>query len=290
MRGDKIGIIGRNGAGKTTLLKLLLGQLDPDEGSVRLGTNLQVAYFDQLRDTLDDNKTVQENVADGADRIEIGGKSKHVIGYLQEFLFTAERARTKVRFLSGGEKNRALLARLMTQPANVIVLDEPTNDLDSETLEMLEEQLVDFNGTLLMVSHDRTFLNNVVTSTIVFEEGGVAEYVGGYDDWQATVTRRTTDEKQTVAKPSAPTKGKEKEKSVSNAGKRKLSYKDQRELDKLPDMIEQLESEIAALHAMMAEPKYYEKPGEEIAADAAKLNDIEQQRTAAFARWEELES
>ncbi|MCL4168934.1 UNVERIFIED_CONTAM: hypothetical protein GTU68_030858, partial [Idotea baltica] len=162
MRGDKVGIIGRNGAGKTTLLKLLLGQLEPQQGNVRLGTNLQVAYFDQLRDTLDPNKTVQDNVGEGADRLEIGGNTKHILGYLQDFLFTPERARTEVRFLSGGERNRALLAKLMTQPANVIVLDEPTNDLDAETLEMLEEQLAQFAGTLLMVSHDRTFLNNVV--------------------------------------------------------------------------------------------------------------------------------
>ncbi len=179
MRGDKIGLIGPNGAGKTTLLKLLLGQLSPDAGSVRLGTNLQVAYFDQLRDTLDPDKTVQENVGGGSDQIRIGEKTKHILGYLQDYLFTPERARTEVRFLSGGERNRALLAKLMMQPANVIVLDEPTNDLDSETLELLEEQLAQFAGTLLIVSHDRTFLNNVVTSTIVFEDSGVREYVGG---------------------------------------------------------------------------------------------------------------
>ena len=266
MRGDKIGIIGRNGAGKTTLLKLLLGQLDPNEGRVRLGTNLQVAYFDQLRDTLDPNKTVQENVADGADRITIGGKTKHIIGYLQDFLFTPERARTEVRFLSGGERNRALLARLMTQPANVIVLDEPTNDLDSETLELLEEQLVDFRGTLLMVSHDRTFLNNVVTSTIVFEESGAREYVGGYDEWQAAVARRNENSTPTPNKSkgprrviSDPAKSKTLPSHADNEEtKKKLSYKEQRELDQLPTRIEKLESEIAAMHDVMADAGYYQ--------------------------------
>tara|TARA_R110002049_G_scaffold2750_8_gene22101 strand:- start:797 stop:2626 length:1830 start_codon:yes stop_codon:yes gene_type:complete len=299
MRGDKIGIIGRNGAGKTTLLKLLLGRLEPDAGNVRLGTNLQVAYFDQLRDTLDEDKTVQENVGDGSDRIVIGDKTKHIIGYLQEFLFTAERARTKVRFLSGGERNRALLARLMTKPANVIVLDEPTNDLDSETLEMLEEQLVEFSGTLLMVSHDRTFLNNVVTSTIVFEENGVSEYVGGYDEWQAAVARRAKADRQAVTKSAKkPAKSKEPTRSTSanlgqgnpSSAKRKLSYKDQRDLDQLPVRIEKLETEIAELHALMAEPNYYQKPGEEIAVDAASLAKLEQKLADAFARWEELES
>ena len=162
MRGDKIGIIGPNGAGKTTLLKLLLGQLSPDSGSVRLGTNLKIAYFDQLRDSLDPNKSIQENVGEGSDKVNIGGQTKHILGYLQDFLFTPERARTEVRFVSGGERNRALLAKLMTRPANVLVLDEPTNDLDSETLELLEEQLAGFAGTLLLVSHDRTFLNNIV--------------------------------------------------------------------------------------------------------------------------------
>ena len=183
MRGDKIGIIGPNGAGKTTLLRLLLGQLAPQAGSVRLGTNLQVAYFDQLREQLDEDATVQDNLGAGGETLSINGSSRHVLGYLQDFLFTPERARTPVRFLSGGERNRLLLARLFSKPANVIVLDEPTNDLDTETLELLEERLVEFAGTLLLVSHDRAFLNNVVTSTIVFEAGEVREYVGGYDDW-----------------------------------------------------------------------------------------------------------
>ena len=202
MRGDKIGIIGPNGAGKTTLLRVLLGQLPPQSGTVRLGTNLQIAYFDQLRQQLDEERSVQDNVGDGYETVEINGRSRHVIGYLQDFLFSPERARTPVRFLSGGERNRILLAKLFAKPANVIVLDEPTNDLDAETLELLEERLVQFDGTVLLVSHDRTFLNNVVTSTIVFEDGGVREYVGGYDDWlrqRAARTGNSTPAKSKIA-------------------------------------------------------------------------------------------
>src|SRR6478735_10156613 len=183
MRGDKIGFIGPNGVGKTTLLRLLLGQLEPQQGSVKLGTNLEIAYFDQLRDQLNEEATVQDNLGAGGEMVSTGGGSRHVLGYLQDFLFTPDRSRTLVRFLSGGERNRLLLARLFLKPANVLVLDEPTNDLDPETLELLEERLVDFAGTILLVSHDRAFLNNVVTSTIVFEPGGAREYVGGYDDW-----------------------------------------------------------------------------------------------------------
>lgn len=291
MRGDKVGIMGRNGAGKTTLLKLLLGELEPQSGTVRTGTNLQIAYFDQLRDTLDPNKTVQENVGDGADKLQIGDKTKHVLGYLQDFLFTPERARTEVRFLSGGERNRALLAKLMTQPANVIVLDEPTNDLDSETLELLEEQLVQFGGTLLMVSHDRTFLNNVVTSTIVFEEDGANEYVGGYDAWQAIAQRRQKESKgKSEVKPKAS-----KEKSSDSpspaakpAGK-KLSFNEQQELKKLPGKIEGYEKSIAKLHEAMAEPGYYQLGGDKIAEDAASLKELESNLAAAFERWEQLE-
>jgi len=286
MRGDKVGIMGRNGAGKTTLLKLLLGQLEPQQGNVRLGTNLQIAYFDQLRDTLDPNQTVQDNVGEGADRLEIAGVTKHILGYLQDFLFTPERARTEVRFLSGGERNRALLAKLMTQPANVIVLDEPTNDLDAETLEMLEEQLSQFAGTLLMVSHDRTFLNNVVTSTIVFEDDGVNEYVGGYDDWQATLARRTSETKVTASKPKAKASGP----SAKKAPEKKRSFKEKFELEKLPSEIEKLESQIAAIHEEMADPGYYQLGGDKLAADADKLKQIESDLAAKFTRWEELES
>ena len=294
MRGDKLGIIGPNGAGKSTLLKLLLGKLKPNEGKVRLGTNLSIAYFDQLRDTLDPEKTVEENVGDGSDRIQIGDKTKHIIGYLQDFLFTPERVRTQVKFLSGGERNRVLLAKLMTQPANVIVLDEPTNDLDAETLEMLEDELVEFAGTVLMVSHDRTFLNNVVSSTIVFEEDGVNEYVGGYDDWRATIERRKASEAEPESKTS---KSKSATKSSTDKAQppvkpatKKLSFKEKFELEKLPAKIETLEQEIEGLHQTMADPEFYQQAGPEIAVVSSKLSRAEEALAKAFARWEELES
>lgn len=293
MRGDRVGIIGPNGAGKTTLLKLLLGHLQPEGGKVRLGTNLQITYFDQLRDTLDPELTVQENVGEGNERLKIGDTTKHVIGYLQDYLFTPERARTKVKFLSGGERNRALLAKLMTRPANVIVLDEPTNDLDAETLELLEEQLAEFGGTLLMVSHDRTFLNNVVTSTIVFEDDGRGgfqprEYVGGYDDWQDAVSRRESEppsesKKKTESKSSKPA-------PPAQSEKKKLSYNEKRELEQLPTKIEALEEKIAAMHASMAEPDYYQKDRDLIAKDAAELKSMEAELESAFQRWEILEA
>ncbi len=290
MRGDKIGIIGPNGAGKSTLLKLLLGQLQPDAGTVRLGTNLQIAYFDQLRDTLDPNKTVQDNVGDGSDRVEIGGNTKHILGYLQDFLFTPERARTEIRFLSGGERNRALLAKLMTQPANVIILDEPTNDLDSETLELLEEQLTSFDGTLLMVSHDRTFLNNIVTSTIVFEDDTVNEYVGGYDEWRAAVGRR---KQRDSTKSSPPTKTSVSQKSPAaspaSSMTKKLSYNEKRELQQLPERIESLESEIKELHDQMADPGFYQAGGAEMAVKSAKLSELEKSLADTYTRWGDLE-
>jgi ATP-binding cassette subfamily F protein uup len=289
MRGDKVGILGPNGVGKTTLLKLLLGQLQPRSGSVRLGTKVHVAYFDQLRDTLDPNKTVLENVGEGSDKVKIGDKTKHIIGYLQDFLFTPERARTEVRFLSGGERNRALLARLMTKPANVIVLDEPTNDLDSETLELLEEQLVEFGGTLLIVSHDRTFLNNVVTSTIVFEDGEVNEYVGGYDEWRAAVARRQSAEPVPQAKPKTKQAARQSDRSAAPAVKR-LSYNEKRELEQLPERIEKIEAEISALHDAMSDPDYFKQGGAGIAADAARLKELEGSLDTGYARWEELES
>ena len=290
MRGDRIGIIGPNGSGKTTLLRLLLGQLAPTTGSVRLGTNLRIAFFDQLRDQLDDEKTVADNVADGYETVQIGGQPRHVIGYLQDFLFTPDRTRTPVKRLSGGERNRVLLARLFAKPANLIVLDEPTNDLDAETLEMLEERLVTFAGTVLVVSHDRTFLDNVVTSTLVFEPTSagtsfaVKDYVGGYTDW---IRQRPTapagaapPREQTV--PAAP--------AATEAPKKKRSFKEQRELDGLPALIETLEAEIASLHATLAQPDYYRQPGEIIAGDQARLGDLESRLAAAFARWEVLET
>jgi ABC transport system ATP-binding/permease protein len=286
MRGDKVGIIGPNGAGKTTLLRILLGQLEPQAGSVRLGTNLQIAYFDQLRQQLNDEASVQDNVADGYDTVRVGDSPRHVIGYLQGFLFSPERARMPVKFLSGGERNRLLLAKLFTKPANVIVLDEPTNDLDTETLELLEDRLVNFTGTVLLVSHDRAFLNNVVTSTIVFEENGVREYFGGYDDWvrqrKPAATRQTGEGSTARARSS-------KAAEPLPGEKRKLTFKERKELESLPEFIAKCESQIAALHSEMAEPQFYQQSGPRIAAEQARLTELERQLAAAYHRWEELE-
>jgi ATP-binding cassette subfamily F protein uup len=292
MRGDRIGIIGPNGSGKTTLLRLLLGELAPASGSVRLGTNLRIAFFDQLRDQLDDERTVADNVADGYETVQIGGQPRHVVGYLQDFLFAPDRIRTPVKFLSGGERNRVLLARLFAKPANLIVLDEPTNDLDAETLELLEERLVDFAGTVLVVSHDRSFLDNVVTSTLVFEPTGrggafaVKEYVGGYTDWL----------RQRPAAAPAPRESPAPRAAAATAPhqaeppRKKRSFKEQRELENLPALIETLETETAALHAAMAEPGYFRQPGDLLAREQARLRDLETRLAEAFSRWEALES
>ena len=286
MRGDKVGIIGRNGAGKSTLLKVMLGKLEPTSGNVKLGTNVDIAYFDQLRDQLDENETVQEAVGEGSDSILINGTKKHVLGYLQDFLFAPERARTQIKFLSGGERNRILLAKLFAKPTNLIVLDEPTNDLDAETLELLEEKLIDFGGTVLLVSHDRAFLNNVVTSTVVFEDDGVNEYVGGFDDWQRQKATRL------AATESAPKESKKK--SSSQASKqetgRKLKYKEKQELEKLPEQIETLEAEIAGFHEAMAQSDFYQQPKEAIASTQAKVTALQSSLEQMYARWEELES
>ena len=283
MRGDKIGIVGPNGAGKTTLLRLLLGQLKPQAGSVRLGTNLELAYFDQLRHQLDDEQSVQESIGAGSDTIEMHGQRKHVIGYLQDFLFTPERARTQIKFLSGGERNRILLAKLFANPANVIVLDEPTNDLDTETLELLEERLIQFEGTILTVSHDRAFLNNVVTSTIAFDSSGVREYVGGYDDW---VRQRSTvvDANPAVAGGEKKRNPKPKTETV-----RRLGFKEKHELESLPATIESLEAAAAELHQVMADADFYQQSSEQIAAKQSELQEVEQQLAASYQRWEELE-
>jgi ATP-binding cassette subfamily F protein uup len=297
-RGDKIGIVGPNGVGKTTFLKLLLGELAPDSGSVRLGSNLQIAYFDQLRQQLDEQKTVEEDVSDGYQTVQVAGSSRHVLGYLQDFLFTPERARTKIAHLSGGERNRVLLAKLFTKPANVIVLDEPTNDLDAETIEMLEERLVSYSGTLLMVSHDREFLNNVVTSTVVFEEVDghfqPNEYVGGYDDWFRIAQTRSSNTKTTASDkiqtdmqnstaPSPP-------KNEPNNTKKKLSFKEQKELEKIPLEIESLEKSIAEIHELMGDAEFYKRPGEDIAETQTKLTSLQEKLEAIYQRWEELES
>jgi ATP-binding cassette subfamily F protein uup len=286
MRGDRIGIIGPNGSGKTTLLRLLLGELPPTSGSVRLGTNLRIAFFDQLRNQLDDAKTVADNVADGYETVAIGDRPRHVLGYLQDFLFTPDRARVPVKFLSGGERNRVLLAKLFAKPANLIVLDEPTNDLDAETLEMLEARLVEFTGTVLVVSHDRSFLDNVVTSTLVFERtvgtaaSTVKEYVGGYSDWLAH--RPPADATRPPAATQAPAR--------PGTSAKKRSFKEQRELEALPALIESLEAEAAALQASMAEPGYYSRSRDVLAGDQARLVALEERLAESFARWEALET
>lgn len=297
LRGDKIGIIGPNGVGKTTLLRVLLGQLAPTQGRIRLGTNLQIAYFDQLRAQLRDDHTVQENVADGYDTVRVGGKTQHVIGYLRDFLFTPERARTPVRFLSGGERNRLLLARLFAKPANVVVLDEPTNDLDTETLELLEDSLVEYDGTVLLVSHDRAFLNNVVTSTLVFEGELVREYAGGYDDWlrQRPSAAIGGEARGLTArgKPTSANSEKDRRLSDSHASaprERRLTYKEQQELAALPETISRLEAEIADLHQTLASPEFYKRPGEEIARETARLRQLDEQLVEAYHRWEALEA
>ncbi len=288
MRGDKIGVIGPNGSGKTTLLRLLLGQMTPLRGKVRLGTNLEVAYYDQLREQLDEEKTVMENVSgSGNDTIMINGKPRHIIGYMQDFLFSPERARTPVKVLSGGERNRLLLARLFTKPSNVLVMDEPTNDLDVETLELLEELLLDYSGTLLLVSHDRAFLNNVVTSTIVLEgEGEVNEYPGGYDDW---LNQRKSKVKESKP-PKLPDKAAEEEPARQKKPQaRKLSHKEEQELAALPAKIEKLETKQDELYTLMADPAFFKKSPSEIAALKDKLEKIEDELLKIFERWELLE-
>lgn len=290
VRGDKVGIIGPNGSGKTTLLRLLLGELEPQTGTVRLGTNLQVAYFDQLRDQLDDSATVQQNVCGENTTVTFNGERRHIVGYLQEFLFSSERARTPAGLLSGGERNRLLLAKLFTQPANVLVMDEPTNDLDAETLELLENLLVEFTGTLLLVSHDRTFLNNVVTNTLVFETAhsgafAVNEYAGGYDDWlrQRPKPGSPPTAGTAPAKPTATMVG-----AHAPARPRKPSFKERQELETLPARIEALESEQHELAARMADPTFYQGDGSSTVQATARLAQLEKELAAAFERWEEL--
>lgn len=286
LRGDKVGIIGPNGAGKTTLLKLLLGELEPDTGQVRLGTNLQPAYFDQQRAQLDPEKSLFDNLGDGREFVEVGGRQRHLIGYLRDFLFPPDRVRAPVKVLSGGERNRLLLAKLFARPANILVLDEPTNDLDVETLELLEERLLQYPGTVLLVSHDRAFLNNVVTSSLVFEgEGRVREYAGGYDDWlrqRVPVTPIAT-----AAEKKGPKRARSKK---GGAGVRKLTYRESGELEGLPGMIESLETEQETLYNAMADPAFYQEGGDAIPRARARLAEVEQELVAAYDRWEELEA
>ncbi|MGY6274909.1 ATP-binding cassette domain-containing protein [Methylomonas sp. MgM2] len=286
-RGDKIGLIGNNGAGKSTLLKLLLGQLEPTGGTVELGTNLQIAYFDQLREQLDPDISVADSVLDGGEFIDLPDGKRHVMSYLADFLFAPARARSPVRSLSGGEKNRLLLARLFTKPANLIVMDEPTNDLDLETLEILEEKLVEYQGTLLLVSHDREFLDNVVTSVLVFDgEGRVEEYIGGYADWVRLAEQNKKAEAEMV-KASAETVKKEKPKS---APAKKLGYKEQRELEQLPERIEQLEALQAELTDRIGQPDFYKQSQDQVAELLDRLKATEEELAQAYQRWDELDA
>jgi ATP-binding cassette subfamily F protein uup len=290
-RGDRVGIVGPNGAGKSTLIRLLLGDLQPTSGDVIRGTNLEVAYFDQHRMALNEDLNALDNVAGGSDSVEINGSRKHIIGYLQDFLFTPERARAPITKLSGGERNRLLLAKLFARPANVIVMDEPTNDLDIETLELLEELLASWPGTLLLVSHDRDFLDAVVSSTLVFEgDGRVREYVGGYSDW---LRQRPAAVATTTAKSAAPSASPAATPPAAtpadSAPKKRLGYKEQRELAELPARIEQLETDLAALDARMLEPAFYQQPAATITAANNERAAMQARLDAAYARWAALD-
>ncbi|MBB3226054.1 ATP-binding cassette subfamily F protein uup [Luteibacter sp. Sphag1AF] len=290
MRGDRVGIIGPNGAGKSTLLKILLGELQPQQGEVTLGTGLEIAYFDQHRSMLDDRLNALDNVAEGREYIELNGTRKHIIGYLQDFLFSPERARAPITRLSGGERNRLLLAKLFAQPSNLLVMDEPTNDLDVETLELLEELLGEYSGTLLLVSHDRAFIDNVVSSTLVLEgDGVVGEYIGGYNDWvrqrpaaAAAMARASKAQLPPVSAPAAA--------AAPAAAKRKLSFKEQRELDLLPEKLESLEKDIAARTDAMNAPGYFQQDSAIITRNNEELARVQAELETAYKRWEELEN
>ena len=283
-RGEKIGILGPNGSGKTTLIKIFLGEVLPDRGKIRLGTNIKVAYYDQLREQLDIEKTVAENVSYGSETVEIDDKPRNIIGYLQDFLFSPERSRSKVKVLSGGERNRLLLAKLFTQSFNLLVMDEPTNDLDVETLELLEELLLEYSGTLFLVSHDRAFLNSVVTSTIVIEGNGVLkEYPGGYDDW---LDQRKIPEKKKLIKTK---EDKNNIKSKDKKGKTKLTFKEKKEFEELLPKIEKLEEEKERINALLSDSSFYKKKSEEIAEVNKLYASLVEELKTAFARWEYLE-
>lgn len=293
MRGDKIGIIGPNGCGKTTLLKILLGQMQPQKGSVHLGTNLQVAYYDQLREELDGNKTVMQNVADEGDFVNINGKARHAMGYLMDFLFSPERARTPAKVLSGGERNRLFLARLFTKPCNVLVMDEPTNDLDIETLELLEELIIEYSGTVIVVSHDREFLNKVVTSTVVLDgKGKIEEYIGGYDDWviQHNAKKSTLQEEEERDEEPAPKEVEKKPEPVKKPAVKKMSMAEKLELEGLPVQIEKLEAEKNEIYLRMAHPMFRHGKAEEIEQTKQRLKEIRSELPALFERWEHLEA
>jgi len=291
-RGDRIGLIGPNGSGKTTLLRLLMGELEPDSGEVRRGAGVQIAHYDQQREQLDPDRTVFDTIADGADTVVVNGQPQHVHGYLKQFLFPPERALSPVRALSGGERNRLLLARLFTRPANVLVLDEPTNDLDIETLELLEALLVDWPGTLLLVSHDRAFIDNVVTSTLAFEgDGRVEEYVGGYDDW----VRQRPEPAPPASRPSDPAPASSRTSASANRhtqepAAKKLTYREREELEQLPSKIHALEEEQRALTTRIAASDFYKEPADAIARALERVDAIHDELLEALARWDELES
>ena len=283
-RGDKIGLIGRNGVGKTTLIKLLLGELSPDKGAIKIGTNLNVAYFDQYRSALDEEKSVQDNVSGGRDMLDVGGKSRHVISYLQDFLFAPERCRQPVKVLSGGERNRLLLAKLFMIASNVLVLDEPTNDLDIDTLDLLEELLIQYKGTIILVSHDRTFLNNVVTSTLVFEGSGeIKQFVGGYDDWL-----RQRDSASSAKINEVPKAGNLQLKSATTKSKR--SFNNKRELSALPKKIDLLEQRITEISTQMSDASFYRSDRAEIKKTEDLLKSAQLELEVLYKRWEELET
>ena len=288
MRGDRIGLIGNNGVGKSTLLKIMLGEITPDSGTVKLGTNIDIGYFDQMRRELDPDKSIAEIVGDGREYIRLNGKDRHVIGYLRGFLFSAKRAMTPIRALSGGEKNRVILARLFTRPTNLLVLDEPTNDLDVETLEVLEQQLIEYEGTLIVVSHDREFLDNAVTSVLAFEEGGhIQSYAGGYSQWLQHGRRlEETDD----LKPTSTNTNQQTNTTANSGKKKKLSYKYQLELEQLPDRIEQLENEIEQLQQQVADPTFYDQSYDKVQPVLDQLKARQDELDAAMSRWDELES
>jgi ATP-binding cassette subfamily F protein uup len=294
-RGDKIGLIGPNGSGKTTLVRLLLGELAPSSGTLKHGTNLEVVYFDQFRGQIDDNKTVADNIAGGATTVTVEGRSRHVISYLQDFLFSPDRARTPARVLSGGERNRLLLARLFTKPANVLVMDEPTNDLDAETLDLLEELLVEYKGTLIVVSHDRDFLDNVVTSSLVFEgDGRIEEYVGGYSDWlreREKAAARAAAASAAAAVAASAVVGKAAASAARAPRGRSLNAREQKELAALPGRIETIEAEQQTVAAQLADPRFYQRETPAVVSAAkARVMELDQEHATAFARWEELEA
>jgi ATP-binding cassette subfamily F protein uup len=291
MRGDRIGLIGNNGVGKSTLLKILLGLIEPDSGTVKLGTNLSLGYFDQVARELDENKSISENVGLGRDFITINGKDRHIISYLQNFLFSPKRARTPVKALSGGERNRVSLAKLFTTPANLLVLDEPTNDLDIEMLEVLEEKLVQYEGSLIIVSHDREFLDNVVTSILVFEaDGTIQEYVGGYSDWlKRDKGLRVSDTPDFIESTSDQTASNPSPTAPADKPTKKLSYKIQRELDKLPELIETLETDIQQLQSQLEDPAFYDQPYEKSQPVLEALSASQKKLEAATERWVELD-